>query len=117
MKNHQAILTSLPLFPQKNSNLIETKDLPSRSRKKNSLAAPESEARLVEHTDEIIRKSASLFDLVNEAIIAKTLDGTITLWNPAAERMFGYSAAEIVGQSTKVLFPFDRIKEAEEILA
>ncbi len=41
----------------------------------------------------------------------------MTLWNPAAERMFGYSASEVVGRSTNMLFPSDRIQEAEENLA
>jgi PAS domain S-box-containing protein len=117
MKNQQDVLMGPLLFPRENSNLTETKDLSSRNRKKNGLAPRKSEARPTENADEVIRKSAALFDLVNDAIITKTLDGTITLWNPAAERMFGYSSAEIVGRSTKVLFPSNRIKEAEEILA
>jgi PAS domain S-box-containing protein len=57
------------------------------------------------------------FDLVNDAIIGKSLDGTITQWNAAAERMFGYSAKEIVGRSMRVLFPSDRLEEADDILA
>jgi PAS domain S-box-containing protein len=55
--------------------------------------------------------------LVNDAIIAKSLDGTITQWNAAAERMFGYSAKEIVGRPMTLLFPPDRFQEAEDILA
>ena len=86
-------------------------------RKKSSSSPGESHARDTEIADQLIRQSASLFNLVNDAIIAKAVDGTITAWNPAAERMFGYSAAEIVGRSTNVLFPADRLKEAEEILA
>jgi PAS domain S-box-containing protein len=57
------------------------------------------------------------FDLAHDAIIAKTMDGNITLWNPGAERMFGYTAAEIVGRSAKVFFPPDRVKEEEEVMA
>ncbi len=93
------------------------KDFPSRNRKKNRVVPHDNEALLAGHADEVVRQSAPLCDFLHDAIIAKTVDGTITLWNPAAERMFGYSAAEIVGRSTKVLLPSDRIEEAENILA
>lgn len=52
-----------------------------------------------------------------DAIISKDLNGVITTWNNAAERMFGYTEAEAVGQSITLLFPDDRIDEEEEILA
>ena len=52
-----------------------------------------------------------------DAIIGKTLDGTITSWNPGAERMYGYSADEIVGQPVSVLAPADRPDELPAILA
>jgi PAS domain S-box-containing protein len=92
------------------------KDVLSKNQKKNGLGSSESAVPSFQYAEEFMRQTASLFDLVNDAIIAKTLDGTITQWNPAAERMFGYSAAEIVGRSMKILFPSDRIKEAEEML-
>jgi diguanylate cyclase (GGDEF)-like protein/PAS domain S-box-containing protein len=41
----------------------------------------------------------------DDAIIAKSLDGTIASWNPAAERMYGYSAAEAIGKPVSMLFP------------
>jgi PAS domain S-box-containing protein len=66
--------------------------------------------------DDLIRQTVSLFDLVNDAIIAKTMDGKITRWNQAAERMFGYSAAEVMGRSSNVLYPTDRIEEAESLM-
>lgn len=53
----------------------------------------------------------------DDAIVGKTLDGVITSWNPAAERMYGYSADEIVGQPMTVLCPPDRVGEITEILA
>jgi PAS domain S-box-containing protein len=52
----------------------------------------------------------------NDAIITKSLDGTITGWNPAAERMFGYSEAEAVGRNIAVIVPSDRTAEVEDIL-
>lgn len=51
-----------------------------------------------------------------DAIISKTLDGFIQTWNPAAEKMFGYSAAEAVGQHITLLFPADRIYEEEKLM-
>jgi len=47
-----------------------------------------------------------------DAIIGKTLDGIITTWNEAAERMFGYSASEMIGQSIRRLIPADRKRYA-----
>jgi diguanylate cyclase (GGDEF)-like protein/PAS domain S-box-containing protein len=52
----------------------------------------------------------------DDAVISKTLDGIVTSWNPAAERIFGYSAAEMLGRPLLVLFPFDRTDEERFIL-
>jgi PAS domain S-box-containing protein len=52
----------------------------------------------------------------NDAIITKSLDGTITGWNPAAERLFGYGAAEAVGKSIDLIVPPDRNSEVHDIL-
>jgi PAS domain S-box-containing protein len=52
----------------------------------------------------------------NDAIITKSLDGTITGWNPAAERLFGYTAAEAVGNSIDLIVPPGRITEERDIL-
>jgi two-component system, LuxR family, sensor kinase FixL len=60
---------------------------------------------------------ASIVESSNDAIIGKTLDGTINAWNTAAERMFGYTAAEMGGRSITVLFPPDRLDEEREFLA
>ena len=51
-----------------------------------------------------------------DAIITKSLDGTITGWNPAAERLFGYSAAEAVGKNIELIVPPDRKGEVRDIL-
>ncbi len=52
----------------------------------------------------------------NDAIVTKSLDGTITGWNPAAERMFGFTAAEAVGKGIHLIVPRDRLTEMHDIL-
>jgi two-component system, OmpR family, sensor histidine kinase VicK len=64
-------------------------------------------------------KSAELAAIVNssyDAIIGKTLDGIITSWNDAATNLFGYSNAEMIGQSILKLIPRDRHPEEDYIL-
>jgi PAS domain S-box-containing protein len=52
----------------------------------------------------------------DDAIISKTMDGVITSWNAGAERLFGYTAAEAVGQSIYIVIPEDRKEEEVMIL-
>ena len=52
-----------------------------------------------------------------DAIVSKTLEGIVTSWNPAAERLFGYRAEEIVGKSIVILIPEGHPNEEPEILA
>ncbi len=59
---------------------------------------------------------AAIVDSANDAIISKTLDGRITTWNRAAERMFGYTADEMIGTSVTRIFPEDLICEEQQIL-
>jgi PAS domain S-box-containing protein len=59
---------------------------------------------------------AAIVQYTDDAILGKTLDGTITSWNRAAERLYGYSAEEAVGQHISMLVPLDRPDEMPEIL-
>jgi PAS domain S-box-containing protein len=63
------------------------------------------------------RLLASIVESSNDVIVSKSLDGIIQTWNAAAERLFGWTAAEAVGRSITLIIPPDRLKEEEEILA
>jgi len=62
------------------------------------------------------RLFSSVVESSNDAIITKALDGTITGWNPAAERLFGFAAAEAVGQRIDIIVPPARRTELRELL-
>src|SRR5688500_7373166 len=59
---------------------------------------------------------AAIVESSDDAIIAKNLDGIIQSCNAAAERIFGYPPAELIGQSIRILIPPDRHAEEDEIL-
>jgi PAS domain S-box-containing protein len=67
--------------------------------------------------DITLRRLAAVVTSSDDAIVTKTLDGVITSWNPAAERMFGYTEAEALGQSIRILIPDDRQSEEDTVLA
>ena len=60
---------------------------------------------------------AVILDASDDAIVRTTMDRVITSWNRAAERMFGYTAAEVVGRHVSLFLPPDRMAEEEDLLA
>ena len=60
---------------------------------------------------------AAIIESSDDAILSKTLDGTIISWNAGAERIFGYTAAEMIGQPVLRLIPPDRHNEEPSIIA
>jgi PAS domain S-box-containing protein len=66
---------------------------------------------------EVIRAQyAAIVESTNDAIIAKDLDGVISAWNAAAERMFGYTEREAIGQPIAIVIPADMRDEEHDIL-
>jgi PAS domain S-box-containing protein len=72
-----------------------------------------TDARLAEQR---LRSMASIVETSDDAIVTKNIDGIITSWNKSAERIFGYSPEEAVGQPITLLIPRDRHDEEREIL-
>ncbi len=62
------------------------------------------------------RRLSAIVESSDDAIISKDLNGIIQSWNGGAERMFGYSAAEAVGQPVTMLMPRERVNEEPDIL-
>jgi PAS domain S-box-containing protein len=67
-------------------------------------------------TEELQARLAAVVEFSDDAIITKTLDGIIATWNPGAQRIFGYTAAEAIGRPVTMLIPEKQLDEEPTIL-
>jgi PAS domain S-box-containing protein len=67
--------------------------------------------------EEVTLRLAAIVDGSDDAIVSKDLNGIIRSWNKAAEHIFGYSSAEVIGQPISILAAPDRLNEMPEVLA
>jgi PAS domain S-box-containing protein len=83
---------------------------------------PRKEAELarvdaIEQSSRASQRLAAIVESSDDAIVSKNLDGIITSWNRGAERLFGYSASEAIGQSIILILPPDRLREEDVVLS
>lgn len=99
--------------------LSAIRDITDRKRIEEDLrhAHRELERKTAEQLGEYRARLASIVDSSEDAILSKDLEGTITSWNKGAERIYGYSAEEIVGKNVSILVPRERPDEVPTILA
>jgi len=83
------------------------RDVSEKRRLESRVAAQLADARFL----------ASIIESSEDAIISKSLDGIIQTWNDAAERLFGYTAEEMIGKHISLIIPPERIAEEDEIIA
>ena len=79
--------------------------------------APELPGELAQPDAQSDALFGALITASDDAVIARTLDGTIRVWNPAAERLLGWTAAEAIGQPITIVIPFDRRGEEADATA
>lgn len=99
--------------------IVSTRWVVDRDESGNIRSILESNRDITEakRAEEVQNRLAAIVESSDDAIVSKGLDGIITSWNKAAERMFGYTANEVIGQHIMLIVPPDRTDEEKNILA
>src|SRR5262249_34520046 len=107
-----SVLTAAMLVPL----VPKIVSLPGRLQLQEANRKLEEEVKARLWAEETRGRLSAVVESSDDAIIGKTLDGTITSWNRGAEKVFGYSAAEALGKSLRMLLPPECAHEETDIL-
>ncbi len=106
----------MTLSKKKDESIVVNKVLISKDNEK------EHSADLIDRNinisnEEYIGQLVAIVESSKDAIISKSIDGTIKSWNNGSERMFGYSSKEVIGKSISLIIPPECVNEEKEIIA
>jgi len=76
----------------------------------------EQENQSLRNAQERLHQLSAIVESSDDAIITKTLDGTITSWNAGAEHLYGFTADEMIGQLDTKIIPADRLNDLDDVL-
>ena len=66
--------------------------------------------------EQVQRRLAAIVESSDDAIVSKDLNGIVTSWNPAAEKIFGYSAEEMIGRLITIIIPPELQEDERKVL-